>query len=1248
MFRHQNNIRIGALLLYMLLPLTCLFASTESYMQAMSGKIRKGDSCTVVDDKFSSFALADWNKLQNLSVDNIISFEIRKDTAFYFRKPFTCTLNLSLKLFTSREQTSPDIKKITLVVNWDSATGKSYVMLSQYKFTNAYKVVVVVDSIYSAEWNDSLPPVFRIRSQVVVERKYPFNSSFPAQISIQHSTAALDQGSSATTTDLPENDGYAQRSPSGPNADAAFGGADDGNGDHPIPPPPGATVNVSWALSFDKNYEEYDFEWTYIDKMSSIGQLITSEISAGTYSQTNVANRDLWMKNNNTRVTVTSHSYSINLPYTDGYVLFRVRGVSYQAPPGTLRLTTDWSAASEGQFFAVIDAHNPSLNWQYKGSFAEGGKRKEVISYFDATLRNRQSVTISNSEDKAIVAETIYDNMGRPSVSILPAPTNSNLFTYYPSFNLANSTTAYSRENINTVGCKVVTDPMATTSGASQYYSIANTFKDDPNYYFSKYIPDAEGYPFSVTEYTNDNTGKIRRQSGVGKDFKLGSGHETTYYYGKPAQREIDRLFGMEAGDASHYLKNMVVDPNGQISVTYIDVNGKTIATSLAGEPPATVDPLASAATATTILNQAMITPNNFTKDAGNLFMQATATFLASITGNYTLHYSVDPVSLTQTQSASGFCTTCFYNVLIEVKDDCGVVIGSAASAPFSGNDVTCNSHTTVTSDLSLNITAIGEYNITYTLKLSKDVIKQQEDYYIAHNVSLTRLKTFLAGELNQADLTGCYTECKSCTEKLGTKSQFTVTMKQTLTQLNAEKYNNAIDLSNDFASATELTNWISVTYDALAAKCASAVAACYVSPCENKLALLKRDVLPGGQYALYDPITFDILEKPISVLPHYKDANIQAKEFMGDDGSTIMRISDLHSDADFVKAYIKHPEWADDLVKSHVEYCAYTWCTTHTQVYGFEQQAKAIPTGAAAIAKSWFAASPASLYSLLDVDEFFGIAPTQNAYYIQMKNDLDNFTATANLTLKNAAGTEQPVRNIRRFIDWMLYCKPAASTGNAAADNAAQVASWNNCTVTSDCRSTGQEWEMYRNYYFQLRSKYVAIQRGLENADCGICAIGADPPPAPSNYALSVASSGCPSQGGDGKTDVLLSGLQAGDRVKVKLVMTGKIHQSAAGLSSGGARANVNIFDITNPLIQSPASEGDYLDNADHDFNVNTIMTFTVPASTYVFRTRAYVYNSKYQSLPRNAVLQLVSVNDIPVTGVQLVVCAGYELGGG
>jgi len=32
----------------------------------------------------------------------------------------------------------------------------------------------------------------------------------------------------------------------------------------------------------------------------------------------------------------------------------------------------------------------------------------------------------------------------------------------------------------------------------------------------NQFIPDAQNYPFTETEYTNDNTGRINRQGGVG------------------------------------------------------------------------------------------------------------------------------------------------------------------------------------------------------------------------------------------------------------------------------------------------------------------------------------------------------------------------------------------------------------------------------------------------------------------------------------------------------------------------------------------------------------------------------------------------------------------------------------------------------------------------------------------------------------------------------------------------------------
>jgi len=193
--------------------------------------------------------------------------------------------------------------------------------------------------------------------------------------------------------------------------------------------------------------------------------------------------------------------------------------------------------------------------------------------------------------------------MGRPAASILPAPVNDNKLKYYPSLNKNQAGNPYSHTDISNaagVNCNISANGLNTSSGAAQYYSPNNAFIGDPNYYFTKYVPDSRGtdgfgYPLTLTEYTPDNTGRIRRQGGIGPDFQIGSGHETNYFYGKPLQSELDRLFGMEVGNASHYLKNMIVDPNGQVSVSYVDAGGKTIATALAGKAPGNLDELPSA-----------------------------------------------------------------------------------------------------------------------------------------------------------------------------------------------------------------------------------------------------------------------------------------------------------------------------------------------------------------------------------------------------------------------------------------------------------------------------------------------------------------------------------------------------------------------------------------------------------------------------------------------------------------------------
>src|SRR6185312_3255899 len=232
--------------------------------------------------------------------------------------------------------------------------------------------------------------------------------------------------------------------------------------------------------------------------------------------------------------------------------------------------------------------HGRNLNWQASTSFAEEGKRKSVVQYFDGSLRSRQTVTKDNTTNTTVVAETFYDKQGRPAIQVLPSPTLSTIINYTPMFNVGINGAEYDKGIYDTIlnssdYCSAVIPSMDTSSGASQYYSGANPLVNEG---YNQFIPDAHGYPFAQTQYTQDNTGRIYRQGGVDNTFQIGNAHATKYYYGTPEQSDLDALFGTEVGYASHYQKNMVRDANGQYSVSYVDMHGRTIATALAGVAP--------------------------------------------------------------------------------------------------------------------------------------------------------------------------------------------------------------------------------------------------------------------------------------------------------------------------------------------------------------------------------------------------------------------------------------------------------------------------------------------------------------------------------------------------------------------------------------------------------------------------------------------------------------------------------------
>ena len=478
-------------------------------------------------------------------------------------------------------------------------------------------------------------------------------------------------------------------------------------------------IKASWSSV--NNANGYHLEWTFVNSYGG-----------GTPS--------VDFRNGATRVETTKTSYLIPAIYENGYLYVRVRSFSKS---GSGRIITGmWYNASP---ISVTSNDQDNLNWQAVVDYSEEGKNKEVMTYYDGTMRARQMVT-RNSSDDVIVGETFYDHRGRAAVQTLPVPTleDDDSISYHHKFNVyknGNKTLPYDLnafEPANGNPCGMVAKEMSNTSGSSRYYSSSNKHASGA---IDKYIPDANGYPFSQTEYTPDNTGRIRRQGGVGEQYQLGTGdstHPTLYYYGKPTQEDLWKLFGSQCGDFSHYQKNMTIDPNGSIYVTYVDMNGRTIATALAGNSPSSLDSIDSRGGCKT-MNVNLL--NQKSDSISGTDMSSSTPFLASSPGTYNFIYSD---TLKNFNIGNGrVCLNCKYLLKINIINDCGDSVPlrwgkdtiNSINIPMSGEDIVsngnCSGDTAFRVSFSASLNSIGRYYINRYLMVDAKEKREKIDSVI-------------------------------------------------------------------------------------------------------------------------------------------------------------------------------------------------------------------------------------------------------------------------------------------------------------------------------------------------------------------------------------------------------------------------------------------------------------------------------------------------------------------------------------
>ncbi len=162
----------------------------------------------------------------------------------------------------------------------------------------------------------------------------------------------------------------------------------------------------------------YDLEWVYI---------ANHEGFTGSTAQ------QAFQFKEPVRITTAIQNYTHSTFYPSGKLYYRVRAVGYNPQYPDHRIPGTWFYYNN---FLPITNPEAGINWQEQVVFAEEGKYKKIITYFDGSLRDRQSQTnLSTSGDTTIVAESLYDFEGRKAVDILAVPAASISLKYKAAFN---------------------------------------------------------------------------------------------------------------------------------------------------------------------------------------------------------------------------------------------------------------------------------------------------------------------------------------------------------------------------------------------------------------------------------------------------------------------------------------------------------------------------------------------------------------------------------------------------------------------------------------------------------------------------------------------------------------------------------------------------------------------------------------------------------------------------------------------
>lgn len=461
--------------------------------------------------------------------------------------------------------------------------------------------------------------------------------------------------------------------------------------------------NISWFNDLE-GVQEYEVQWVYLDEYDD-------------FSGTNAASAFAFKEGAGVILGADQLNYKLHSYYPNGQLYFRVRAIGLNPDHPEYPVLGQWQYDVNSA--ATMTNHASDKNWQVVNTYAEEGKVKQVIDYMDGSYRSRQTITNLNTDNNIAIAESYYDFEGRPVVNVIPAPVKSNDLYYRPDFNEFNRPAGWSYADKFMYDNGLRTNSLLDDKkGSSKYFSGRN----DLNSRFEKMIPDAKGYAYSQMEYVNDNTGRAAKQSGLGATFNIDNGKVTRHFYSDAAEEELVSLFGSNVGESNHYRKNAILDPNGQLSISYVDQANRTIATALAGGAPENLEELSSLKDGVWEDMTFDISDKNFTE--GRTITHSHTILNQEVNTVYNFEYDL---AATADQSSDFGCINCSYDLEISITDANGNLLTFPADPKnqstddhyfriYDFNAINCDKELTEAIQFSMTFGLVGKYTINKQL----------------------------------------------------------------------------------------------------------------------------------------------------------------------------------------------------------------------------------------------------------------------------------------------------------------------------------------------------------------------------------------------------------------------------------------------------------------------------------------------------------------------------------------------------